>query len=187
VEASLPLGTTRINLWNSSSAMELYESAGAVPRTIDPNPNSRQTGKGWLVAWASVDRAIDSVSEATGKPAVLVLAYRDLLLNSNTIALVSLLRHEPEPVQYQMTPISGHDNVPYFLNEEKLIDPAVDIVLTATKGSDDFFPPLPVHVGIDYVNSLRFEKVASIRLPDGRTISVWMSPTQASDFLRGGQ
>ncbi|HEX3333034.1 MAG TPA: hypothetical protein VHS57_01755 [Acidimicrobiales bacterium] len=175
VSATVPVSSTlRIGLWNSDSAMELYEAAGHVPASVDPAPNSSGTGRAWLAAWGSVDSAIRAQEHGRPNPPVVVLTFRDELLNTNTIAMESLLRDEVEPVQYQFTPTAGHDSGRYILSRVQPLDPSVRVVITATAGPDDIPPALPENIGLEYVRSLHFAEASSHRLPDGRTVTIWV-------------
>lgn len=166
--------SSRLTVWDSQSYLIQYEESGAVPKSVEQNPGSASVGSAWLAASAFVDKRLHAEQVSVGHTTVLVLTFRNIMLNANTIQLDSLLRYRTTPAVMSLNPLGDKTGLEDYWSEIGSLSRRYMMVATATSGPDEIPPPLPRGLGWYFVSHLRLQPFGSWRLPDGRIVRLWV-------------
>jgi 4-amino-4-deoxy-L-arabinose transferase-like glycosyltransferase len=139
------------------------------PETIFDGRDSR-----WLEADRRVADALAEVQAPNGAPPLIGFASRHRALNTNTVQLASIVKHQRGLPLLQLV-AEPTDSVAEYVDQ--LNDPKLgkaSALVTTNRTQDDFPPAITQSYAEKAAKKLRLSKIRTFVLPDGRRLYLWL-------------
>ena len=159
---------------NGHSEIQSYMDVAA-HRKLQGNGRMLPVDQGWLAASTQLASWVSDFSASQHRVPVVLFGSRDPLFNTNTLGVMTQLYWHTSLTIGQLDASINGDNVAAY--RRQLSDPAFgqpNFLVTSNRLAPGEFPPhVTQSYAVEAAQSLGFQLVYVLRLPDGREVDVW--------------